>query len=295
MRAIDLFCGCGGLSLGIQRANITISAACDNNKDAVATYRANFDHPCHEVDLSSCLSVALDYSMVDMVIGSPPCQDFSGANKQDARGDRAQLTLNFSGIVAYISPKWFLMENVPLARKSEQYIFAKRRLSDEGYGLTEIVLNAANYGVPQNRRRLFLIGRKGARDGFLEERLLEGFNSQKTAITDWMGRIESGDCAYYRHPCSYKTRGVFSIYQPSPTIRGTNPPQSSTYKYHKNDAVTYPVARLTVKDRASIQTFPPDFKWVGSRTQIEKMLGNAVPVRLATFVGNVIRQYEEVH
>lgn len=97
---------------------------------------------------------------------------------------------------------------------------------------------------------------------------------------------------YYRHPRSYKRRGVFSIDEPSPTIRGVNRPVPDGYPGHAGD--TAPVASgvrpLTTKERSLVQTFPESFELVGTKTDLEQIIGNAVPVKLAEFVANAVRE-----
>ena len=107
-------------------------------------------------------------------------------------------------------------------------------------------------------------------------------------IRDWFGDRLATE-TYYRHPRSYARRGVFSIDEPSPTIRGVNRPIPLGYPGHPGDAADVKNTRpLTTAERAEIQTFPPGFNFVGSRTDTEQMIGNAVPVRLAKFVATAI-------
>jgi len=98
---------------------------------------------------------------------------------------------------------------------------------------------------------------------------------------------------YYRHPRSYMRRGIFSIYEPSPTIRGVNRPIPDNYKKHKGDpvAVNHEVRALTTKERSLIQTFPDDFIFNGNKTELEQIIGNAVPVKLAEFIAQCIKEY----
>jgi DNA (cytosine-5)-methyltransferase 1 len=101
---------------------------------------------------------------------------------------------------------------------------------------------------------------------------------------------------YYRHPRSYKRRGIFSIDEPSPTIRGVNRPIPKTYKLHSGDLcpVTENLRPLTTIERSKIQTFPGDFIFDEknqSKTDLEQMIGNAVPVKLAEYIANSIAEY----
>jgi DNA (cytosine-5)-methyltransferase 1 len=98
---------------------------------------------------------------------------------------------------------------------------------------------------------------------------------------------------YYRHPRSYARRGIFSIYEPSPTIRGVNRPIPKGYTKHDGDPVEISdkVRPLTTKERSRIQTFPDNFIFNGSKTVLEQVIGNAVPVKLAEFVATCIMEY----
>lgn len=100
---------------------------------------------------------------------------------------------------------------------------------------------------------------------------------------------------YYRHPRTYDRRGIFSIYEPAPTIRGSNRPLPPEYKCHPQDAIDPKegVRALTFRERALIQTFPDDFVWLNSPTINNQLIGNAVPVKLAEYVAWCIKDYRE--
>ena len=135
---IDFFAGCGGMTLGFQNAGFEAVAAFDNWESAVRVYRANFAHDIHTLDLSNwqkCLSTLNSYQF-DMIIGGPPCQDFSHAGKRDENLGRADLTISFAEIVAHTKPQWFVMENVDRAVKSQRYRQACEILREAGYSLT---------------------------------------------------------------------------------------------------------------------------------------------------------------
>ena len=293
MKAIDLFAGCGGLSLGFQKAGIKIAGAFENWKSALAIYKANFVHPVFETDLSQIS----DYSVFsnlhpDMIIGGPPCQDFSSAGKRDENNGRGDLTVKYAEIVTNVRPVWFVMENVERILKTQKLKQVKKMFIEAGYGLSEIVLDASYCGVPQIRKRYILIGKQGAKHRFIDFYLKKNQNKTQMTIYDYLGNV-LGTEYYYRHPRSYARRGVFSIYEPSPTIRGVNRPIPKGYSKHNGDPIDdfSKVRPLTTKERASIQTFPEDFRWIGNKTDLEQIIGNAVPVNLAKFVGDCIQEY----
>ena len=293
MRVVDLFAGCGGMSLGFIRAGYEVACAFDNWAAAVEVYRSNFRHPIFETDLSKLETFDnIAIYQPDMIIGGPPCQDFSSAGKRDEGLGRADLTITFAEIVTSIKPTWFVMENVERIRHSAVLKVAKFKLSAAGYGMSQIVLNASLCGVPQNRKRYFLIGELNGQPGAIMPYLKKNLSDEPMTVHDYLGD-SLGIEYYYRHPRSYKRRAIFSIYEPSPTVRGVNRPVPGTYKQHPNDAAT-PTANLrplTTLERSYIQTFPRDFIFEGTKTDLEQMIGNAVPVNQAQFVAACIKEY----
>lgn len=294
MKAVDLFCGCGGLSLGFQQAGYNVVAAYDNWDAATDVYRLNFSHPVHKADLMDAgkASESIARYAPEIIIGGPPCQDYSSAGGRNEEGGRAILTVRFAEIVAAVRPGWFVMENVSNIMKYGKVFEAMQILHDAGYGLSCHVLNAALCGVPQRRKRFFMVGRLGAADGFLDGYFIRHLAGREMTMRDYFGD-RLGIDAYYRHPRSYARRGVFSMDEPSPTVRGVNRPMPSGYTLHHNDPVKTldGIRPLTTMERAAIQTFPSDYHWTGNKTAVEQMVGNAVPVSLAAYVGNAINEY----
>lgn len=297
MNTVDLFCGCGGMTLGFELAGHRILAGMDNWDKALATYRTNFKHPALKMDLkdvSRSAKVIAAYRP-DMIIGGPPCQDFSSAGKRDEDNGRGDLTVCYADIVALIQPEWFVMENVARIVKTNKLAEAKRIFREAGYGMTQCVLDASLCGVPQLRKRFFLIGRKNEKDDFLLPAIRKNLAGKQMTLADYFGD-SLGFEFYYRHPRSYARRGIFSIHEPSPTIRGVNRPIPKGYPIHPNDPVKSleNIRPLTTEERWQIQTFPEDFEFLGSKTEKEQMIGNAVPVNLAGFVGNAINEHLHV-
>lgn len=294
MRVVDLFSGCGGLSLGFQTAGMDVVAAYDNWPAAAWVYDINFDHPIHTLDLSSEEEAAENIGKYspDMIIGGPPCQDFSSAGLRNEDNGRGNLTVSYSRIIALLRPQWFVMENVATITKTNKLAVATETFKNAGYGLTQVVLNAALCGVPQKRKRFFMIGALGERDDFMLEFIKSRLAPKEMTVKDYFGDKIDVEY-YYRHPRSYARRGVFSVNEPSPTIRGVNRPIPSGYPIHPNDPVKdlAGVRPLTTHERAMIQTFPESFHFMGSKSDIEQMIGNAVPVNLGKFVASAILDY----
>jgi DNA (cytosine-5)-methyltransferase 1 len=293
MRVVDLFAGCGGLSLGFEKAGFEVVAAYDNWQEACIVYEANFNHPIYQTDLSAVTSSDfLKKWDADMIIGGPPCQDFSSAGKRDERLGRADLTLTFAQLVADTKPNWFVMENVERITKSDILKSAKKLLKKQGYGISSRVLDASYCGVPQSRKRFFMIGHLTSGDNFLDYYLDKNLATKPMTVFEYMGN-ELPIEFYYRHPRSYARRAIYSVHEPSATIRGVNRPVPSTYERHSGDPcpIDASLRPLTTLERSYIQTFPKGFTWIGSKTNVEQMIGNAVPVNLARYVANCIQEY----
>lgn len=292
---VDLFSGCGGLSLGFEEAGFTVLAAFDKWKPAIDVYKNNFQHPIFECDLSNDKVVKQIKELnPEIIIGGPPCQDFSSAGKRDETLGRADLTVSYAQIIAAIKPKWFLMENVARIEKSSILKEAIDIFKNNNYGITKQVLNASFYGVPQRRKRFFMIGRLGGQDNELDFYLSKNKEKKETTLVDFFGD-SLGVEFYYRHPRSYARRGIFSIYEPSPTIRGVNRPMPKTYKKHNGDRCepSDKVRALTTIERSYIQTFPKKFNFTGTKSNLEQMIGNAVPVKLAKHVAQCITEFQK--
>ena len=295
LKTVDFFAGGGGLSLGFQRAGFEVSCAVENWAPALAVYRANFaDHDAVSLDLSdetAALALLKQYKP-DLVMGGPPCQDFSSAGKRDEGGGRASLTLNYANVIAQYRPPFFLMENVARAASAKAFQAALNIFKKAGYGLTIQLINAAHCGVPQSRKRLIMIGQLHAKDGFLDAALHAGQSPEPMSLRQYFGD-ELGFEHYYRHPRSYARRGVFSIDEPSPTIRGVNRPIPKGYPGHAGDPVPAHegLRPLTTRERASVQTFPDNFQLPGSKSDVEQVIGNAVPVRLAQYVASCLARH----
>jgi DNA (cytosine-5)-methyltransferase 1 len=294
LRVIDLFAGCGGLSLGFQNAGFNIVAAFDNWKPAIDVYQKNFSHEIFDYDLNNLKRNYQIFREIcpEIIIGGPPCQDFSSAGKRNENLGRGDLSIVFSEIVTSVLPQWFLIENVDLFRKSNKYKEIKQIFKNTGYGLSEIILDASLCGVPQKRKRFFCFGELQGKDESLEPYLKKRLADKPMTIRDYLGnKLEIQ--YYYRHPRSYQRRGIFSIDEPSPTVRGVNRPIPKTYKKHPKDPVniTEKLRPLTTIERSYLQTFPEKFIFEGTKTDLEQMIGNAVPVKLAEHVAQSILEY----
>ncbi|WP_224705116.1 DNA cytosine methyltransferase [Devosia aquimaris] len=290
MRAVDLFCGAGGMSLGFQRAGFDLVQAYDSWEPAVASYRRNIGSHVWLYDLRDVFTVGpmLAALRPDIIVGGPPCQDYSAAGRR-IEGENAGMTRAFAMYLCIVRPSWFVMENVRQAQKSHAWADARQMIKAAGYGLTETVLDASWYGTPQSRKRLVIIGRLGERDGFLAAALAAARSKRQTVVGDVLD-VPQGH--FYMRPFG-GGRGVRSAAEPAPAIIRTSrerPWSKYLNSPHPDDPIPAEEAAILTRDQvARIQGFPEGWEW-GSATSrdIDQLIANALPSQLAEVVGRVI-------
>jgi DNA (cytosine-5)-methyltransferase 1 len=163
LEVIDLFAGCGGLTSGFaSTGRFTPIAAVEIDRDAAATYAANFGDHIHVGDIADWVDGPIPRA--DLVVGGPPCQGFSALGKQDPKDPRNVLWRHYVSTLRRVRPAFFVLENVPQFVKSEQFVHLQRETQPQGllaeYALETFLLKASHYGVPQARRRAVVIGRR---------------------------------------------------------------------------------------------------------------------------------------
>lgn len=192
LNCIDLFCGCGGLSLGFEKAGFNILLGIDAWEDAITTF--NYNHKNSKglcADLSTLnpkdIVSQLDGKSVDVIIGGPPCQGFSVAGKRIVDDERNKLYKNFVRFVEFFKPKAFMMENVPNILSIGNGIVRDaivKDFSNLGYKVVYKILTASDYGVPQNRRRTFFVGFKNGNEFTFPLPTVKQKVTSKEAISD---------------------------------------------------------------------------------------------------------------
>ena len=192
LNCIDLFCGCGGLSLGFEKAGINVLVGIDAWQDAITTF--NYNHKNSKgicADLSTLepseIEKELNGKSVDLIIGGPPCQGFSVAGKRIVDDVRNKLYKNFVRFVEYYKPKAFMMENVPNILSIGGGIVRDsivKDFSDLGYKVVYKVLTASNYGTPQNRRRAVFVGFKDGKEFIFPQQTVEQLVTSYEALSD---------------------------------------------------------------------------------------------------------------
>ena len=328
MKIVSLFSGAGGLDHGFEKAGFTAVWANEYDKEIWDTYGSNF--PGTVLDRRSLVNIpSEDIPECDGVIGGPPCQSWSEAGSLRGIEDkRGQLFYEFIRVLKDKKPKFFLAENVSgmLAPRHREALEGIKDLFREcGYNLSFELLNAHDYGVPQDRKRVFFVGFRsdlGIKFSFPPPKKERKF--LKDAILDLAGSelpgldknyTNGGDCVIPNH--EYMTGSFSTIYmsrnrvrswdEPSFTIQAGGRhapchPQAPKMKFiEQNTRVFAPGSehlyrRMSVRECARVQTFPDGhiFKY-SNLVAGYKMVGNAVPCDLAFAVASSIkRQLEEV-
>ena len=155
---LDLFAGCGGLALGFESVGFK-TIGFEKDKDAVATYSLNLDGHCYETELTQ----QSEYPNAQVIIGGPPCQPFSVGGHQRGIDDTRNGFPVFLAAIRQVQPEVVLFENVRGLLYTNKWYFEEitREIAKLGYRVDYALLNALDFGVPQNRERLFVIGHKG--------------------------------------------------------------------------------------------------------------------------------------
>lgn len=336
MKIIDLFCGIGGLSLGFEQAGFEVVSAVDMWADAVKTYNHNREEKVAEVisveDFNvSKLPEIINNEKITGIIGGPPCQGFSTVGKREIEDPRNKMYLEFYKAVKLANPDFFVIENVKGMLTLNKGAFVKDLLErfgtkGLGYTISYKLLNAADYGIPQNRYRVFYVGIKNktftfpepfeykltAKDGISD---LEGATSEKygSEPQNDFQRAMRGD---NKHPLNQDytnhTEQTISIISQVPDggnikdlpaevwhVRkynkafermGTFKPSNTIDTGHRN-YFHYAEPRIpTVRESARIQSFPDSFEILGTRGSQYKQVGNAVPPMLANIIAENIKK-----
>ena len=344
LTVLDLFSGAGGLSAGVAApGGFRSVAAVEMDRAAAATYKLN--HPATEVFAGPIQEWLDQYDVpsVDVIVGGPPCQGFSTLGKQDAEDERNALWYEYAKTIVRARPKWFVVENVATFMKSEQFGLFERETASGGmledWSFSARVVNAADYGSFQARKRAILIGHRedvmspawpapthAGRHRTVAE-AIRGLPEPETDVwptrtvvvddevmpggltTDELqiGRryrqlsldrfavIPRGGNRFdlpddLKAPCWRKhTSGSGDVMgrlhwdKPSVTIRTEFfKPEKGRYLHPESHRV------ITHREAAILQGFPADYVWAGTREQVARQIGNAVPLELGAAVGRAI-------
>ena len=281
---LDLFAGCGGLSLGFEAAGYkTIGYEMD--KAATETYRRNLKGSCH----TSKLDLDFDYPKSQIIIGGPPCQPFSVGGHQKGIEDARDGFPIFIDAVKKVKPKVFMFENVRGLLYTNKWYFELviKELQKLGYIIDYKLLNAVNFGVPQNRERLFVFGHRG------QFKFPKPEHSKVTvaeAIGDYMHTVppeskflnESMDKYVANYEKASACINPRDLYPNKPartlTCRNLAGATGDMQRVKLSDGRR---RRLLHREAARLQSFPDWFEFEGNETQRFNQIGNAVPPLLA--------------
>jgi DNA (cytosine-5)-methyltransferase 1 len=321
-RCIDLFCGAGGLSLGLDAAGWKTEVAIDYDASACKTFQANF--PTVKVLNEDIRKI--DWTQyrgkISLVAGGPPCQPFSVAGDQLASQDTRDMLPEFVRAVREIRPAAFLMENVAglASRRHQKYLENNlASLRKEGFNVSYAVLNAADYGVPQERLRVIVLGLRDGQPRFPTPThgrpTLRPHVSAQWALQDAPKDIPNrAIVTYAKNPVLRRSpfAGMLvngggrpiNLAEPSQTIPASAGGNRThiidrsgvLLDYHEHllsggrprCGIVKGVRRLTVRESARLQTFPDKFKFMGQRSAQYRHVGNAVPPLLAKAVAKEI-------
>lgn len=330
--AIDLFCGCGGLSLGLRRAGFTVLGALDADRLAVDTYKENHKRASvlardiREVSAVQWMEeLGLSRGKLDLLAGCPPCQGFSTLRTRNGgrcvRDDDNDLVFEFVRFVKAFRPKAIMLENVPGLMDDVRLVRVKCALSALRYRYVVRVLDATEYGVPQRRKRMILLGSR-----VKAPRFAEPVNRQRTvrAAIRRLPRPEDSDDGIHNYAvrrssavierirripkdggsrgdlpdreqleCHRRSDGFRDVYgrmawrRPAPTVTGgcINPSKGRFVHPIEDRAVT-------LREAALLQGFPRSyrFKMSEGRYAVAQLIGNAFPPKFAEHHARVVRE-----
>ncbi|MBE6915692.1 MAG: DNA cytosine methyltransferase [Ruminococcaceae bacterium] len=340
----DLFCGAGGFTKGLEQAGLECVLGAEFNEYAVEAYRKNFTHECLQIDLSTeenqiLVAEKLKRQKVDLVVGGPPCQGFSifgnrrfvnTKNHDLTKDQRNNLVYAFANIVVRSETPWFIMENVPgiLSAHNGEYVNTiKKYFNEHGYRTEHRIINAADYGAPQLRRRFILIGTKTdfafpfPKAKYFEnpESWQHPYRTVEEVLTDLVDEETLGKLKNHRAPSHSKIVAERFSYIPEggkmdvellpehlklgtktgkPVAnfshvfaRLDRKKPSCTIVPGHNALPVHPTLNrtLTVREAARIQTFPDDFEFVGPIINQCLQVGNAFPCIVAQTFGERLR------
>ena len=325
MKVISLFSGCGGLDLGFEKAGFEIPIANEYDRTIWATFKAN--HPRTHLIEGDIRQIEEDDfpDEIDGIIGGPPCQSWSEAGSlrgiNDARG---QLFFDYIRILNSKRPKFFLAENVSgmLANRHNEAVQNILKMFDEcGYNVSLTLVNAKNYGVAQERKRVFYIGfRKELNIDFKFPQGSTSDEDKKIVLKDIIWDLQDtavpaldknqtnpdaiNNNEYFvgsYSPIFMSRNRVKSWDEQGFTVQASgrqcqlHPQAPKMVKYAENDfrfveGKEHLYRRMTIREVARLQGFPDDFKFIYKNTNdAYKMIGNAVPVNLAYEIAESIK------
>lgn len=293
--AVDLYAGCGGLSLGFEAVGIE-TIGYEKNQNACNTYNNNLQGYCFRSDLN----MNTIFPNADILIGGPPCQPFSVNGNQNGVNDSRNGFPVCISAIEQISPSVFVLENVKgLLGKNKWYLdYLLEQFESLGYYITIKLLNSKDYLVPQNRERIFIIGSKERKiefnfkqniqitSGQALNQLAFSFDENSKFITDEMQvYIEK-----YERASKCLVPRDLHLNKPSRTLTCRNL-AGSTGDMLRISLPNGKRRKLSIKEAAILQSFPEWFEFEGNESSVFSQIGNAVPPMMAFHVASQIKEY----
>lgn len=304
LKVVSLFSGAGGIDLGLKQAGLNIVWAIDNDEDCVETYKKNISSHIVCADITDIKSE--DIPEADIVIGGFPCQGFSMANRfRSTKDTRNTLYLEMLKVITDVKPKWFVAENVKgILSLDGGKVFQNilKDFSDAGYRVKYELVNMADHGVPQMRKRVVMLGtRKDLPEELtathpIAQHSKTGLDGKKKWVSiDDALKVVATHKGNYPNDIGSKYKVEYRNFtghrktdptQPSPTILARGNGKGGVC------AIPHPNGkrRLTIRESASIQTFPIDFEFVGSVGSMYRQIGNAIPVEYGRKLGEAFKK-----
>ncbi len=332
IKAIDFFCGCGGMTHGLRLAGIDVFAGMDIDKSCKESYEHNNQSEFIHQDISQTTAKEIkrlfqsqisnaEYSLI---AGCAPCQPYSAINSCKKDNDKRKTLLDeFSRIVRGVNPHFVLMENVSRLTEENQYFSSFiTSLKSAGYSYQYKVLNAKDYSVAQNRKRLFLIATRlkktklsfdgiqkkpaitlkdaihnleviahnapSKKDKLHRAKVLNDLNFKRILATPKNGGLRSAWSKDLVSPC-HKEKNVFLDNYGRLAWDRLSSTITTKFNQYYSGRFGHPDQNraLSLREGALIQSFPGQYKFFGSDTEIARQIGNAVPVNLSMTVGKV--------
>lgn len=327
--AIDLFSGCGGLSEGMEDAGFEVVAAFDNNMDAVAAYQLNhprtnvFEGDIRQVDTVEIKKI-LNGRVLHLLAGCPPCQGFSSMRrrnkKKSVRDERNSLVSEYLRFVKDLQPLTIMMENVPWLVKYSLFKSVIRELKGMNYDIKFDVVNLQEYGVPQRRKRMVLVGSRVRKiNPDVKELNIAGPTGEKKTVRDVIGHLEPTleiEDAVHSIVASH-TPKIMKLIKAIPKNGGSRKdlPKRFQLECHKKKDVGFSDVygrlrwddysstitggclnpskgrflhpeedrNITAREAALLQTFRKDYKFPAniSKTSVALLIGNALPPKFS--------------
>ena len=308
MLLADLFCGTGGFSRGfVDDGGYLPPVAIDNDPTALEYYDINLPGFTYKIDLADnplrAVCILRDFAP-DVIIGSPPCQDYSPANMNRHRlvgPGRCSLTEWFAEISSAARPDVIVMENVVASRRTASFDAACITFRQRGYSLTTVTLEASLWDCPTKLRRLFTIATSrfslllGAEAFATYIERAQSENLVPITVRDVLPDIDTDH--FFYTPRSYTRQAVFPVDGLAPTILCRNHPIPPVYRDpifvppESNSAGIDEARTLTTEELAVISGFPKQWHWPKAKYKAMRLLGNAVPPPLAKVIASGLRKF----